>query len=189
MIENNFLIELFLYFARFPKREGIYPMFNLGDSDIEGYDTLKSIINEMKDHSLTNIQNYIFGANLQAIKERVNNITAGSDYLFIDFGEIGCGVDSKNRMTDSASLAISVAYRVSNFSADLIEQTLAFSRSLDNLVIIRNKMIQEQKCHPWMTDISDEHTFVPFVAEDLNSLGWTLMFNREGYDSFDAKKP
>lgn len=188
MIPNNILIDLFLYFARFPKREGIFPMFNTGTSEISGYTELRQLINVLPEHSLTKIENYIFGASFEAVMARVNNIASGSDYLFVDFGEIDCSTDKLNRMTDSARLAISVAYRLKSFSSDLIEQALAFSHAFNKLVFIRNKMIEEQRCYPWLKDISVSHTFVPFVSKEMSSVGWTLMFNREGYDSFGAKQ-
>lgn len=187
MNTNNILIELFLYFARFPKREGIYPLFNVGESNIAGYTELLNQVYDLKEHSLTNIENYIFGANLDAVKTRANNIPSGSDFLFVDFGEIDCNTDSRNRHTDSTRLAITVAYRTNSFSTDLIEQTLAFSKTFDDLIFVRNKMISEQREHPWLKNISDNHTLVPFVSPDISSIGWTILFNRESYDSFGSK--
>lgn len=162
-------------------------MFNVGESSIPGYDEIRQAVQALTEHSLTDIQYYVFGANIEAVAYRVNNMPAGSDYLFVDFGEVDCDTDRVNRMTDSVSMAITVAYRLKSFSVDLIEQALAFGHSLDSLVLIRNKMIEEQREHRWLKKISDKHTFVPFVAEEFSSIGWTLMFNREGYDSFTAK--
>lgn len=185
MIPNNILTEIFLYYARFPMREGILPLFNVGESHILGYTDLLVMINEMQEHSLSTIQNYVFGANVEAIAHRVNNMPAGSNFLFVDFGEIDCDIDTHNRNTDSTRVAITVGYRVKSFSADLIEQALAFSHTLDDLTLIRNKMIVDQRDHPWLKDISNKHTFVPFIAPEMSSIGWTMMFNRESYDSFD----
>jgi hypothetical protein len=185
MIPETILIDIFLYFARFPKREGIKPLFNVGNSNIPGYSELKQKIEEMPEHSLTNINNYIFAPNMDAIKARVNNIC--NDYLFVDFGEIECGTDSSNRMYDYARLAVTVAYRLSDFTSDLIEQALAFNSSLSKLAGIRNTMISDQRCRPWLKDISKNHTFIPFISKELSSVGWTMLFNREGYDSFGAK--
>lgn len=187
MISDSLLIDIFLYFARFPQRDGIFPMFNAGASSVTGYNELQKMVNEMPEHSYYNISNYIFGANFEAVQSRVNNIPAGENFLFIDFGEIDCDIDNSNRQTDSARLAITVAYRVKSFSADLIEQTLAFSHTLTQLVQIRNRMIREQQCHPWLKDISKSHTFVPFISQELSSIGWTILFNRQGYDSFKVK--
>ncbi len=189
MTPSNIITELFLYFAKFPNRKGVFPMFNAVESSMPGYNKMTRAVHDLPEHSLTGIQYYVFGANIEAVGYRVNNIPAGSDYLFVDFGEVDCDTDRVNRMTDSVSLAITVAYRLKSFSADLIEQALAFAHSLDSLVWIRNKMIDEQREHRWLKKISDKHTFVPFVGEQFSSIGWTLMFNREGYDSFTAKTP
>lgn len=186
MTTKNIIIDIFSYFAKFPKREGIYPLFNVDNSTMPGYESLRDMIASMETHSLTSIQYYIFGANLEAIGNRVNNIPTGSDFLFVDFGEIDCGIDNSNRMTDSSRLAITVAFRLKNFSIDLAEQTLAFSHSLESIVSIRNTMIVDQKCHSWLKFLSDNHSFVPFVSEKLSSIGWTLYFNREAFDTFDA---
>ncbi len=186
MTSNNILIELFTYFARFPKRDGILPLFNVGESAIPGYNELKNKVENLDHHSLTPIDFYIFSSNEEAVLSRVNNIAARSTFLFVDFGEVVCDVDSKNRNIDSARLAITVAYRMKTFSGDLIEQTLAFAKTLDLLLFIRNKMIEEQQCHRWLKHISDNHTLVPFLAKNLSSIGWSLIFNRESFDSFDA---
>lgn len=187
MIPESFLIDIFLYFARFPKREGIYPMFNLGASTIPGYAELREKVDLLSEYSITDIENYIFGANFEGVLSRVNNIEAGKDYLFVDFGEVDCDTDRFNRRTDSARLAITVAFRMKSFSSDLIEQTLAFGHALTKIIDIRNRMISDQQNHPWLKDISNNHTFVPFISSEMNSLGWSMLFNREGYDSFGVK--
>lgn len=189
MIPQNIITELFMYFARFPKLEGIYPLFNIGESTIPGYNELKTQVDNLTDHSLVDIDNYIFASNFEAVKARVNNIAAGENYLFVDFGEIDADIDQRNRHIDSAALAISVAYRMNSFSADTIEQSLVFAHSFDKLITIRNKMIEEQECTRWLKLVSSNHRFVPFISKDLSSLGWTMMFDREGYDTFGAKRP
>lgn len=185
MTPQTILTDIFLYFARFPKPDGIAPLFNVGSSTMPGYEQLRQQTEALPRQSLTDISNYIFGPNLDAIRARVNNIS--EDYLFVDFGEIECGTDSSNRMYDYARLAVTVAYRLSDFTADLMEQTLAFSSALHKLAAIRNTMIADQRQHPWLRDISKSHTFVPFISRELSSVGWTMLFNREGYDTFNAK--
>ena len=162
-------------------------MFNVGTSDIPGYNELRQAVDEMPQRNLTKIKHYVFGANIDAVRTRVNNIPTGEDYLFLDFGEIDCATDSRNRMTDSARLSISVAYRLKDFSIDLAEQTLAFSHALHTLTGIRNMMIDEQCQHPWLKNLSKKHELLPFVFPEGSSVGWTMYFNREGYDTFGVK--
>lgn len=186
-MNTTFLIDIFLFFAKFPKKDGIFSAFNKGESSLDSYNSVKLLVQDMLEHSLTDIKHYIFGANFDAVRRRVNNIASGEDYLFVDFGEIECDTDQRRRMNDSARLAVTVAFRVNDFSADIIEQMLYFDASLRKITEIRNYIISVQKDHPWLRDISDKHTFVPFLSPDFASIGWTMLFNREGYDSFGAK--
>lgn len=181
------LIDIFLFFARFPERDGIFGAFNKGESNLKAYNEIKFKLQDMAEHSLTDIKHYIFGANFDAVRSRVNNIASGEDYLFVDFGEIECSTDQRNRMNDSARLAVTVAFRVSDFSADIIEQMLYFEAGLKKITAIRNHILTEQKCHPWLKNISEKHTFIPFVSPDFASIGWTMLFNRDGYNSFGFK--
>ena len=91
-------------------------------------------------------------------------------------------------MTDSARLAITVAYKLKEFSGDLMEQLLISDRCLANITTIRNRMINEQRERYWLKDVSRNHTLTPFVARELSSIGWTMLFNREAFDTFGAKR-
>lgn len=187
MTNHNYLIELFLYFAKFPQRDGISPLFNVGSSSIDGYSQLQAQIMNMKEHSLMDIKNYIFGANIASVTSRINNITSGSDYLFVDFGEIDCSVDSKNTFHDSSRLAITVAYRLKNFSGDIIEQMLAYNHSLQKITDIRKRMYADQRCNVGLDMLSDTHQLLPFSSLEMSSIGWSLIFTREGHDTFNIK--
>ena len=48
-MNRNIIIDLFLYFARFPQRQGVLDIFNKGRSEIPGYDSLKSLVESMTD--------------------------------------------------------------------------------------------------------------------------------------------
>ena len=186
-MNTSLLIDLFLYFGRFPACEAIAPLFNKGKSNIPGYDDLHAAILALGDGAIVpEIANYVFGPNFDAVSSRVNNLTGY--YLFVDYGEIDCNTDSSNRITDSARLAITVAYKLKEFSGDLIEQLIVSDRCLSYLTTIRNRMISEQRERYWLKDVSRNHTLTPFIARDLSSIGWSMLFNREGYDSFGAKR-
>lgn len=186
-MNTSLLIELFLYFARFPNRDAFSALFNKGRSNIDGYEDLSAALLALSNEPLVpDIGNYVFGPNFDAVSSRVNNINGY--YLFVDYGEIECGTDNSNRMTDSARLAITIAYRLKEFSGDLIEQLLVSDQSLSYLVAIRNRMIAEQRERCWLKDVSRSHTLTPFIARELSSVGWTMLFNRDGYDTFGAKK-
>ena len=48
-MNGNIIINLFLYFARFPQRQGVLDIFNKDRSEIPGYDSLKSLVEAMTD--------------------------------------------------------------------------------------------------------------------------------------------
>lgn len=184
---TTLIIELFLFFARYPNKEGILPLFNIGRSDLPVYKELQTKIEALSPHSLVpEIGGYVFGSNFDAVKMRVNNI-AGS-YLFVDYGEIECDTDSSNRLQDAARLAITVAYKLKNFSSDLIEQAIVSDHCLQQLILIRNDMLHSQCKHPWLKNLSNNHTFAPFVSKELDSIGWTMLFDRKAFDTFGTKK-
>lgn len=186
-MNTSLLTDLFLYFARFPAREAIAPLFNKGKSNIQGYDELfQQAVALTGDPIVPQVKNYVFGPNFEAVCTRVNNLSGY--YLFVDYGEIECATDSSNRLTDSARLAITVAYKLKEFSGDLMEQLVVSDQCLSYLSIIRNRMIQEQRERNWLKDVSRNHTLTPFIARDLSSTGWTMLFNREAYDTFGAKR-
>lgn len=184
-MNTSIITELMLYFAKFPKREGVLKMFNKGSSNIAGYSDLKQNIQTLPEHSLLDINDYVFGANLDAVRDRVNKIY--NNYLFVDFGEIDFDRDRFNRESDTMRMAVSVGTRLKEFSSDLVEQALAFDQNLILLNAIRSKMKEDQKTHPWLKDISVGHTFTPLVAPQLFSIGWTMIFTRNGYESLGAK--
>ena len=185
-MNTSLLIELFLYYAQFPEREAIVPLFNKGKSYIPGYgELLKEALDLRDDKIIPEIKNYVFGPNFDAVSARVNNLIG--HYLFVDYGEIECDTDGSNRFVDYTRLAITVAYRLKDFSGELMEQLIVSDRCLSCLVSIRNQMIREQRERYWLKDISNNHTLTPFIARELSSIGWTLLFNRNGYDTFNAK--
>lgn len=188
-MNESLLTELFLFYARFPDREGILPLFNRGKSDLKGYADLLEKIEAMGEHSLLpEISQYVFGPNFDAVAARVHNIPSGKYYLFVDYGEIGCETDNRNRLRDSVRLAVTVACKLKEFSGDLVEQLLLSDNCLSMLTAIRNDVLRRERQEYRIKNISAGHSLAPFIARELSSAGWTMFFNREGYDTFEVKK-
>ena len=185
-MKTNIITETMLYFAKFPKREGVLDMFNKGSSDVDGYRQLKEKVEQLPTDCIMEIDDFVFGATLEAVSDRIRKLH--NNYLFVDFGEIDFATDRWNRETDSMKMAVSVATRLTEFSSDLVEQALAFDRNLELLNDIRNKMIEDQKTHPWLKNISLSHTIVPLTSPQLQSIGWTMIFAREGFQSMTKQK-
>lgn len=182
---NPFLIELFLYYARFVSSAAVEPLFNKGKSEIPGYQELQQQIASDSSVLIQEIDNYIFSSNFEAVQSAVARVNGF--YLFVDYGEISSTTDRTNSNVETARMAITVAYRLKDYSGDLMEQLLVSSKCLELLVRIRNSMLREQQKTPWLKDLSKTHEIVPFGRNDLSSIGWSMLFERKTYDLFNAK--
>jgi hypothetical protein len=182
---KSFLIELFLYYAKFPAREGVEALFNKGRSDFSKYATLQEEVKKLPPALIPDIENYIFSSNFETVQYYVNSLTGF--YLFVDYGEIESSANNVNSNVENARMAITIAYKLKGFSGDSIEQMLASDQCLAHLVQIRNTMLSEQKSCPWLKDLSKDHSLVPFGRPDLSSIGWSMLFSRKTYDMFNAK--
>lgn len=182
----NVLTDIFLFYTRFTTPDGVARLFNKGTSTVPGYSQLQQqALAEAGKETPVKLDNYVFGANIDAVSSRINNLNGF--YLFVDYGEIECNVNKTNCQTDSMRLGVTVAYRIKEFSGDLMEQLLVSDSCMDYLSSIRRYMHNDHLCRTWLKNFSGKHTLVPFVARDLSSIGWTMMFNREGVDSFNLK--
>lgn len=71
-MNTSLLIELFLYFAKFPANEAFVPLFNKGRSQIPGYDELHTALLTLPAEGLVpEIGNYVFGPNFEAVCSRI----------------------------------------------------------------------------------------------------------------------
>ena len=85
-------------------------------------------------------------------------------------------------------MAATIAGKTTEFTGDLVDQTLISANTLDMVTRMRNLMIQEQRERYSFKKISDKHSITPFISPEFESIGWTLMFDRQAFDLFDAKK-
>jgi hypothetical protein len=184
-MNSVFLINLFLFFSRFADAQGVTGLFTRGRSEMPGYDALMKLAADIPSDNRMPDMDYVFGANFDAVATRVAAIK--DYYLFVDYGEIECSTDKSNRMQESARIAVTVARRMKDFSGDMVEHLLASEECLCRLTSIRRTLIKEQAPHPWLKDLSRSHTLSPFLSKELSSIGWSLLFTREAYDSFGVK--
>lgn len=180
------VIDLFMYFARFPMIEGVKSLFVKGASNNPAYAQLSNLVSEMPEQSLMpDLGSYVFGVSFEAVQARINSITGA--YLFIDYGQAESRKADLVRR-DSLSVAVTVAFRLREFSNDLIEHALAADESLVLLLSIRDRMLNDQRERYFLKGLSENHTIVPFSSAELKSTGWTLVFETEGVDFLSLKK-
>jgi hypothetical protein len=181
------ILKLFEYFARFPERAGVISAFANGQSDLPFYNALLERIKALPDISLMpDIKSYVFGADMATVKRRVDAITG--TYLFIDFGEIDSERNDKNSITDSLRMAATVASKVSDLT-DIVERAVISDMTLSLTNELRARIYADSGSDktPWLQELSFKHSIVPFIAPELNSVGWTVVFTSEGADMLNLK--
>lgn len=180
------IINLFKYFARYPRKEGVLSMFANGASSYPQYAALLDYVSTLPEAILPEIDNLVFGQTFDDVKKRVDSITG--NFLFIDFGEFSSVRNTRNSIVDSQKIAATVAMKISD-TADMIEVAIASDITLNLLSSLRTILIRDSRSEdlPWLEKISDQSDIIPFVSPEFHSIGWTLMFTSSAADLFGVK--
>ncbi|MCC8186482.1 MAG: hypothetical protein LIP08_02945 [Bacteroides sp.] len=179
------ILDLFKYYASFPAIEGVKSIFSNGRSTNPLYASLQKEIEQLPTHSrIPEINHYVFGQSYDAVKSRID--TLDGIYLFLEFGELSSGRDNKNSIQDTFRIAVTIAGKTTN-TTDLVEQALLTDHTLRLIHQLRVLQFSDQAQHPWLKEISNRHTIEPFVYKEFSSLGWTILYNREGTDILGLK--
>jgi hypothetical protein len=178
--------DIFLAFSRFVSPAGREAIFVKGASPFTGYDALLQQVKDMDStYVIPDLNDYVFGANDTAINKRIAGLH--SYFLFLDYGSISSSLDAINRIHDSFSLAITIAYPLADFDGDLVEQVIISDSCLDKLLSIRRELIKEEKERYWLKDMAANHTIVPWIHKERQCIGWTILFDRQGFDMLQGK--
>lgn len=176
--------DQFLYFAQYPSKEGIRAILTNGSSDFPGYNELTEALDNLPDMSrIPEIANYVYGQSFDELKQRIDKL-AGS-FLFVDYGELNMLADGRNSYQITQRIAITVANKMTN-RADAAEYMLASDATLRLLSQVHAWMLADAEHGniEWLSRGElDKAEFVPFVATELSSVGWTLMLTCIAPDS------
>ena len=170
--------EQFLYFAQFPNQDGICAMFTNGASNTAGYDELlTSLSNLPKTSRVPEIANYVYGQSFEELQARLDKCIGS--FLFIDYGEMSMSGNSHNSYELTQRIAVTVANKMPN-RADAAEYMLASDNTLALLSKVHAAMLADADRGDieWLSrgELSRAE-YVPFVASELHSVGWTLMLS------------
>lgn len=170
--------DQFLYFAQYPSKEGIRAILTNGSSDFPGYNELAEALDNLPDMArIPEIANYVYGQSFDELKQRIDKL-AGS-FLFVDYGELNMLADGRNSYQITQRIAITIANKMTN-RADAAEYMLASDATLRLLSQVHAWMLAdaEEGNIEWLSRGElDKAEFVPFVATELSSVGWTLMLS------------
>ena len=177
--------DLFLYFAMFPKREGVKAMFSNGQSDYADYQRLIDALDAMQeDPLLPDIDNYVYGQDFDELQARIGRLFGS--WLYADYGEFTFSEDrTPGSLKCAQQLAVTVAVKLSD-RADMVERMIASDRTLDDINTIYARMMADAATGdtPWLARMPVQQAeIVPFVATELKSYGWTLIITADAADT------
>lgn len=170
--------EQFLYFAQYPSRNGIFAMFTIGTSHFEGYNTLVAELSQLPQTSrVPEIDNYVYGQSFEELQARIDKCIGS--FLFVDYGEMSMTANNHNTYELTQRLAVTVAFKMPNRS-DAAEYMLASDKTLALLSKVHAAMLADADKGniEWLSRAElSRAEYVPFVATELHSVGWTLMLS------------
>lgn len=177
--------DLFLYFAKFPKREGVTAMFTNGQSDYAEYQQLIDALSAMEGEPLLpDIDNYVYGQDFEDLQARIGQLFGS--WLYADYGEFTFSEDrTPGSLKCTQQLAVTVAVKLSD-RADMVERMIASDRTLTDLNTIYARMMADAATGdtPWLARMPIQQAeIVPFVAPELKSYGWTLIITADAADT------
>lgn len=170
--------EQFLYFAQYPSRNGILAMFTNGKSHFESYNTLVAELSQLPQTSrVPEIDNYVYGLSFEELQARIDKCIGS--FLFVDYGEMSMTANNHNTYELTQRLAVTVAFKMPNRS-DAAEHMLASDKTLSLLSKVHAAMLADADKGniEWLSRAELARAeYVPFVATELHSVGWTLMLS------------
>ncbi|ATV26370.1 hypothetical protein [Prevotella intermedia] len=181
--------EQFLYFAQYPLKEGVRAMFTNGTSNTIGYNELLSSLEKLPQTSrVPEIENYVYGQSFEELQARIDKCIGS--FLFVDYGEMSMSGNSHNSYELTQRIAVTVACKMPN-RADAAEYMLASDNTLALLSKVHAAMLADADRGEieWFSrgELSRAE-YVPFVASELHSVGWTLMLSCIAPDSLQIHR-
>ena len=182
-LHPTILREAFLYFAKFPKIEGVISsIFQTGNPAVDGYAALKNEVSTLNPNSLVpEIANFLFSSNDEKLKQSIED-TKGT-FMMLDYGQFSCDQDSIKRLNDQIEFGIIIARKIDPAKYDMAEIILMQDELLNLMRQVRVRMIEDSKYHPFVKHITFPHQIIPWYARELhNATGFSMMFSKSGID-------
>ena len=182
-LHPSLLKEAFIYFAKFPLLAGVISsMFRVGNTAVVGYSALKTEANNINPNSLLpEILNFLFSSNEDKLKAEIED-TKGI-FMLLDYGQLSSSIDSMKRNNDAFELGIIIAQKIKPDQYDMAEILLIQDQLLNTMRKLREVMLADSKCSPFVKQLSLPHQINPWYARELaNATGFSLTFSKQGID-------
>ncbi len=170
--------DIFLYFARFADRSGVFKNFTKNTGSDE-YNRFKAAVDQLPETPIVpGINDFILAASEESVKKRI--LTFKSTYLFVDYGEVASQQTSLKVQEDYFRLALTVAHPLSANTLNMAEEIVLNDR-LFNLIRSIRKYMKNDRQDPFIKRLTFPQEIQPFYAPALsNSFGWTMVFQMSG---------
>ena len=157
-------------------------MFRAGKITVTGYAALKAEVEALTVNSLVpEILNFLFSSNEDKLKSEIED-TKGV-FMLLDYGQLDSSIDSIRRRNDQFELGIIIARKLKPDDYDMAEILLLQDELLNTMRRVREQMITDSKCHPFVKQLELPHKINPWYARDLhNATGFSMMFSKSGID-------
>jgi len=177
------LREAFLYFAKYPAIQGVIDsMFTTNNAADAPYVAFKETVEALDPNSLIpEILNFLFSSNEDKLKKNIED-TQGP-FMLLDYGQLSCNQDSIKRLNDELELGVIIAQKINPDSYDMAETIILHDQLLNLTRQLREQMIKDSICHPFLKQITFPHRISPWYARELHhATGFSLMFSKTGID-------
>lgn len=181
-LHPQILKPAFIYFAKYPLIDGVInSMFTTNPADA-AYQALKAEVQAINPNSLIpEIVNFLFSSNEDKLKASIEDTTG--PFMLLDYGQLSCSQDNLKRLNDDFELGIIIARKLKPEEYDMAETLLLHDELLNLMRKVRNQMIEDSKCHPFLKQITFPHQINPWYARELhNATGFSMIFRKTGID-------
>lgn len=176
------ITDLLLYFAKYPRREGVLELFNRnvlpGDMGT-AYTGLKTYIENMEGEALLPALEYLVFGNDETEVDRIIQLTNGF-FLMVEYGPVrGNAPDRTGRRDADWKLSLIVAYHFNADTYDAVTESIVMDQCMDYLLQIAVQMEEDEypTCPLRRFSESALH-FTPINPADLyQSIGWMMDFS------------
>ena len=179
MSDTNIVKEIFTYFAKFPKQEGVLELFSRTTAPDQEYQDFKDGITNLTEHSLiTGIEDFVFGISKKFVQDRIRNLK--TKFMFLEYGQATTTENTAGHQKDTRIfLSLSVANKFSDPNNDVAQETIIMSDILDDIIAIETKILADSKADKCyfarLMDFPIERLPIE-PREFFDCIGWTLIF-------------
>lgn len=172
-MNQEVLLELFKYFAKFVPKEVLKNMFVKSKNNEPGYDELLAEVMALPDdHVIADIDCYIFSSNEEFLSQKIKN--SKSNVLYVEYGAVSYAPNELHGTKTKLGLHVACPYNASN--NDNPNELFKMSRQQIILMSILNQMEVDQKSYEFCGDTQ----LINFPAE-IVAIDRRMFYDRTGW--------